>query len=142
MAFVPVPKDLSRVKTKIALNLTKRQMICFSAAAVVGIPIYLVTRGVFGNEGAVLLMIGLMLPFFFVAMYERDGQPAEKVLRNIIRARFAWPAKRPYQTENIYQYISMEGGSVENKGKSSEKASRGQYQSTEAQRGRAENSAK
>ena len=26
MAFVPVPKDLTKVKTKVALNLTKRQL--------------------------------------------------------------------------------------------------------------------
>ncbi|NSY28722.1 PrgI family protein, partial [Blautia sp. MSK.20.85] len=25
MAYVPVPKDLTKVKTKVALNLTKRQ---------------------------------------------------------------------------------------------------------------------
>ena len=34
MAYVPVPKDLSKVKTKVALNLTKRQIICFSLAGV------------------------------------------------------------------------------------------------------------
>ena len=27
MAFVPVPKDLNRVKTKVMFNLTKRQII-------------------------------------------------------------------------------------------------------------------
>ncbi len=27
MAYVPVPKDLTKVKTKVALNLTKRQLI-------------------------------------------------------------------------------------------------------------------
>ena len=30
MAFVPVPKDLSKVKTKVVLNLTRRQLISFS----------------------------------------------------------------------------------------------------------------
>ena len=34
MAYVPVPKDLTQVKTKVALNLTKRQLIFFSMAAV------------------------------------------------------------------------------------------------------------
>lgn len=38
MAYVPIPKDLSNVKTKVALNLTKRQIICFSAALAVGLP--------------------------------------------------------------------------------------------------------
>ena len=35
--YVNVPNDLSKVKTKMALNLTKRQLICFGCAAAVGI---------------------------------------------------------------------------------------------------------
>lgn len=108
MPFVPVPKDLSKVKTKIAFNLTKRQLVCFSVAAAVGIPAYIFSRKAIGNEGAVILMIGLMLPFFFLAMYEKDGQPAEKILRNFIRARFFWPRTRPYQTDNFYTYLQNE----------------------------------
>ena len=44
MPFVPVPKDLTRVKSKVAFNLTKRQLICFGGGALVGIPIYVLTR--------------------------------------------------------------------------------------------------
>jgi hypothetical protein len=72
MAYVPVPKDLSKIKTKLAFNLTKRQLVCFSSAAAVGLPAYLFSRGSIGNSAAMFLMIGLMLPFFFLAMYERD----------------------------------------------------------------------
>lgn len=106
MAYVPVPKDLTKIKTKLAFNLTKRQLICFSIAAAIGIPTYLFTRTHIGNSPALLLMIGLMLPCFFFAMYERDGLPFEKVLRNIIRARFLWPRVRPYQTPNFYAVLS------------------------------------
>ena len=102
MAYVNVPTDLSRIKTKMAFNLTKRQLICFGIAAVVGIPTYLLTRKAIGNTGAMFLMIGLMLPCFLLAMYERDGLPFEKVLRNIVRTSFLWSRTRPYQTENFY----------------------------------------
>lgn len=112
MAFVSIPRDLSRVKTKVALNLTKRQLICFSAAVAVGVPAYIFTHGAIGNNGAALLMIGLMLPLFFLAMYEKDGQPAEMILRNYIRARIAWPGKRPYKTENLYEILQKEDKSV------------------------------
>ena len=37
MAYVPVPKDLSKIKTKVAFNLTKRQIICFAAALAMGL---------------------------------------------------------------------------------------------------------
>lgn len=106
MAYVNVPNDLSKIKTKMALNLTKRQLICFSIAAVIGIPAYLLTRSAIGNTGAMLLMIGLMLPCFLIAMYERDGLPFEKVVRNIVRATFLWPRTRPYQTDNFYNYFT------------------------------------
>ena len=36
MAYVPIPKDLKRVKTKVAFNLTKRQLIGFSIAGLLG----------------------------------------------------------------------------------------------------------
>lgn len=105
MAYVPVPKDLSKIKTKLAFNLTKRQLICFSLAGFVGLPVYFFTRGAIGNSAAVLLMIGLMMPFFFFAMYERDGQPAEKLLKNRLRYKL-WPKERPYRTENLYKTMS------------------------------------
>ena len=108
MPYVPVPRDLTKVKTKVALGMTKRQLICFSVAAIIGVPTFFLTRGVIGNSPAVLLMMAVMLPAFFIAMYERDGQPAEKILRNIIRSRLIFPAKRAYKTENLYQKLAKE----------------------------------
>lgn len=108
MPYVPVPKDLTKVKTKIALNLTKRQLICFSLAAAVGVPTYLFTRTTIGNDAAVFLMIGIMLPFFFLAMYEKDGRSAEKVIISMIRQKL-WPSQRPYKTQNLYSYLEKEG---------------------------------
>ena len=101
MPYVNVPNDLSKIKTKIAFNLTRRQLICFGGAAAVGIPVYLLTRHALGGTGAMFLMIALMLPAFFMAMYERDGLPFEKVARNIIRAKFLRPGVRPYQTQRL-----------------------------------------
>ena len=108
MAYVSVPNDLSKIKSKIAFNLTKRQLICFGIAAVIGIPTYLFARSTIGNTGAMFLMIALMLPCFLMAMYERDGLPAEKVVRNIIRTKYLWPTVRPYKTENLYTQLSKQ----------------------------------
>ena len=102
MPYVNVPNDLSKIKTKLAFNLTKRQLICFGVAAAVGIPSYLLARSAIGNTAALFLMLAIMLPAFLLAMYERDGLPLEKVLRNIVRARFTRPGVRPYRTGNIY----------------------------------------
>ncbi len=122
MPFVPVPKDLNKVKTKVALGLTKRQLICFSIAAAVGLPTYFLTRTAIGNSAAMLLMIGLMLPAFFMAMYEKDGMPAEKILRNMLRSRWFFPAARPYKTENLYDYLTKEENSVATKNQAAVRA--------------------
>ena len=52
MPYVNVPNDLSKIKTKIAFNLTKRQLICFGIGAAIGVPTYLLTRQAIGNTGA------------------------------------------------------------------------------------------
>ena len=84
MAYVPVPKDLTAVKTKVLFNLTKRQLICFGSGALVGIPLFFLIKGNVGNTTAALCMMLVMLPFFLFAMYEKNGQPLEKILWNII----------------------------------------------------------
>ena len=109
MPYVNVPNDLSKIKTKLAFNLTKRQLICFGGAAAVGIPAYFLARSALGNTGAMFVMIVLMLPAFLLAMYERDGLPLEKVLRNIVRAKLTRPGARPYRTENIYAPFTGQG---------------------------------
>ena len=110
MPFVPVPKDLTRVKTKVAFNLTKRQLVCFGAGGLVGIPTYLFSPASLGNETAALLMIGLMLPFFFFGIYEKDGQPLEKILKHFVYAQFLTPKERPYQTNNLYAALMRQAG--------------------------------
>lgn len=63
MAFVPVPKDLNRVKTKVMFNLTKRQLICFSIAAAVGVPIFFLAKAHLDLSTAAMLMVVIMLIF-------------------------------------------------------------------------------
>ena len=48
-------------------------------------------------------MVLLMLPAFLFAMYEKDGQPLEEILMNIIRVKFLRPSVRKYETENYYE---------------------------------------
>ena len=99
MAYVQVPKDLAKVRSKLIFNLTPRQLICFGSAAIIGVPVYFLTRGALGSSLATMLLVALTLPFFFLAMYEKDGQPFEKVLWTMIQAKYLYPAERPYQTK-------------------------------------------
>lgn len=115
--YVNVPNDLSKIKTKIAFNLTKRQLICFGIGAAVGVPVYLLSRSAIGNTGALFVMLGIMLPAFLMAMYEKDGLPFEKVLQNILNVMFLRPGVRPYQTQNIYAPFTRKEEPIASKNK-------------------------
>ena len=108
MAYVPVPKDLSRIKTKVAFNLTKRQLIFFAAALLVGLPLFFLLKGSTGTSLAAFVMILVMLPCFLLAMYEKHGQPLETLIKNIIQTKFIRPKERPYQTENFYAVLERQ----------------------------------
>ena len=103
MAFVSVPKDLTKVKNKIIFNLTKRQLICFGIAAAVGLPFYFLSRGIIGSSNAATGMCLLMLPAFLFAMYEKDGMHLEQILSNIIRVKILRPSVRRYETVNLFE---------------------------------------
>ena len=101
-AYIPVPRDLTKVKTKVFFNLTKRQLICFSAAAIIGLPSFFLLKDLGNVSLASLGMIVIMLPLFFLAIYEKDGQPMEVIAKHFIESKFLRPKIRPYQTNNFY----------------------------------------
>ena len=108
MPYVPVPKDLTKVKNKVMFNLTKRQLICFSIGLAIGIPVYFWLRGPLGDSTAALMMILAMIPAFLFAMYEKNGQHLEVILKNLINVLFLRPKKRPYKTNNFYAVIDRQ----------------------------------
>ena len=108
MAYVPVPKDLNAIKTKVMFNLTKRQLICFGSGAAIGVPLFFLLKGSIGTSAAAICMIIVMLPCFLLAMYEKNGQPLEKILRNIIQVAFIRPKQRPYTTNNFYDVLERQ----------------------------------
>lgn len=108
MPYVTIPKDLTNVKTKVLFNLTKRQLICFSLGLLVGVPLYFATKAPLGNSSAAMLMILTMLPAFLLALYEKNGQHLEVIIRNMIRVLVLRPKKRPYKTNNFYAVIQRQ----------------------------------
>ena len=108
MAYVPVPKDLNAVKTKVMFNLTKRQILCFGSGALIGVPLFFLLKGHIGSSAAALCMMLVMLPFFLLAMYEKNGQLPEKLIRNIVQVCFLRPKQRPYRTNNFYDLLNRQ----------------------------------
>ena len=79
MAYVTVPKDLTKIKSKVMFNLTKRQLICFSAAVAIGLPLFFLVKDSVGTTTAALCMV-----------------------------KFLRPKERPYQTNNFYAALARQ----------------------------------
>ena len=107
-SYISVPRDLTKVKSKVMFNLTKRQLICFGMAAVIGVPSFFLLKSVTAVNTAVMGMMVIMMPFFFLAMYEKNGQPLEVILGHMIQAVFVRPKVRPYVTDNYYSALERQ----------------------------------
>ena len=105
MAYVNVPKDLKRVKPKIAFGLTKRQLILFGVAILIGLPLFFYLKSTLGTSLAAFGMILVMLPCFLFAMYEKNGQPLEVILKHIIKAKLIRKKIRIYQTNHKHPVL-------------------------------------
>jgi hypothetical protein len=73
--------------------------------AAFGVPLFFITRGPLGNGPAMLILFLCIAPFAFLALYEKDGQPAKKWLATIFRHKL-YPQRRLYKTQNFYGKIN------------------------------------
>ena len=130
-SYISVPRDLTKVKSKVMFNLTKRQLICFGLAALIGVPSFFLLKTVVKVNTAVMGMMVIMMPFFFLAMYEKNGQPLEVILNHMIQAVFKRPKIRPYMTDNYYAALLRQAKAekeVENIVRLSQKESTGKQE--------------
>ena len=108
-SYISIPRDRSKVKSKVLFNLTKRQLICFGSGALCGTPVFFIIKALGADiSSAVMGMMVVMIPFFLFAMYEKNGQPLEKILKQKITARFLRPKVRPYRTNNYYSCLERQ----------------------------------
>ena len=109
-SYISVPRDLSKVKTKVFMNLTKRQILCFGAGALIGVPVSFaqVQRE---SEPCCTWHDGSDAAAFLLAMYEKDGQPLEVVAKHFYEAKFKRPKTRPYKQK--YYALLVQQADVE-----------------------------
>ena len=107
-SYISVPRDLTKVKNMAIFGMTKRQLICFSIAAVIGVPTFFLMRNIAQINVAVMVMMVVMMPLFFFAMYEKNGRPLEVILSHFIQQVFIRPKKRPYKTDNYYAALERQ----------------------------------
>ena len=111
MAYVTVPKDLTKIKSKVMFNLTKRQLLCFGAAVAIGLPLFFLTKDSAGTTTAALCMVLAMLPMFLLAMYEKNGQPLEVIIRQFVASEVSSP-QRATLSDQQFLYRPCAAGAI------------------------------
>ena len=106
-SYIAVPRDLTKVKSKVFFNLTKRQLICFGCAVSIGVPAFFLLKQVVSSSTSTFLMMAIMMPFFLLAMYERNGQHLEVRMRHFVESAFLRSKKRLYKTNNPYKVLQQ-----------------------------------
>ncbi|SFE37433.1 PrgI family protein [Peptostreptococcus sp. D1] len=101
MVYVKIPKDLTKVKTKVALNMTKRQLIGFSIAGLIGFPVYMLCKNYLSTDISMIVMSIAVLPVLFATLYEKDNLPFEKHLAYILKFHKSKKI-RIYKAKSIY----------------------------------------
>lgn len=93
-----IPIDLAAVEPKRVLGLTTRQIVCFSLAALFGVPVFLFINHLTNSSS--VAMIGLVIaasPFITLLVYKRDGIPAEVILKDWLKWKRIHPQIRKYK---------------------------------------------
>lgn len=81
-SYIAVPRDLTKVKSKVMFNLTKRQLVCFSLAALIGVPSFFLLKKLGDTSFAAMGMMVLMMPMRFCVFrrYPGSSGTAERAL--------------------------------------------------------------
>jgi hypothetical protein len=105
LAYIGIPKDLNKIKSKFALGMTASQIGHILIGAARGVPLFFLARGSLGNGPAMLMLFASVAPFAFLALYEKDGMPARKWIYLMLRHKI-FPQRRVYKTQNFYSKIN------------------------------------
>lgn len=92
---VSIPKELKTIKAKLFFGLTKRQLIGFSLALGLSVPIFLILKNI-SIDLAMWSLFFVAMPILFCTMYQKNGMVAETWIKLILEYNYLYPNKRFY----------------------------------------------
>lgn len=113
--IVKIQEDVFSYESKVFGNFTKRQIVCILISLVIIIPAFVILFWTTGSiDLAAIVSTVLCSPVLMCAVYKRDGQHLEQVMKHKYRAKFVYPQKRKYVMTNLYKDIEMNQKEYEN----------------------------
>lgn len=84
--YVKIPKDLSLIKQKFIMGLTKRQAICFGIGLIMGIPAFFITKALVNNLTIAVCALGIFaFPGIACGIYNKNGMYLEEYIPRLYK---------------------------------------------------------
>ncbi|EOO22697.1 PrgI family protein [Bacillus cereus] len=111
---VSIPKELKNIKSKLFFGLTKRQLIGFSVALALGLPVFFLLKS-FSLDAALYGLFFTASPVIFATIFTKDGMPAETWIKLYLEYKYLNPQKRYFKVSKRNIKVAKERNMVNEK---------------------------
>lgn len=113
---VSIPKELKTIKSKLFFGLTKRQLIGFSIALAIGLPVFFLLKS-FSLDVALYGLFFTACPAIFATIFTKDGMPAETWIKLYLEYKYLNPQKRYFKVSKRNVKVAAERNMMNEKRK-------------------------
>ncbi|AKR13128.1 MULTISPECIES: PrgI family protein [Bacillus] len=113
---VSIPKELKTIKSKLFLGLTKRQLIGFSIALAISLPVFFLLKS-FSVDIALYGLFFTACPAIFATIFTKDGMPAETWIKLYLEYKYLNPQRRYFKVSKRNVKVAAERNMMNEKRK-------------------------
>lgn len=113
---VSIPKELKNIKSKLFFGLTKRQLIGFSIALCLALPVFFLLKKI-NTDAAMYGLFLTALPVIFGTIYTKDGMPGETWVRLFLEYKYLNPQERYFKVSKKNRKLAEERDMLNGKNK-------------------------
>lgn len=113
---VSIPKELKSIKSKLFLGLTKRQLMGFTIALALGLPVFFLLKS-FSVDVALYGLFFTACPAIFATIFTKDGMPAETWIKLYVEYKYLNPQKRYFKASKRNVKVAVERNMMNEKRK-------------------------
>lgn len=113
---VSIPKELKTIKSKLIFGLTKRQLIGFSIALGLALPVFFLLKKI-SLDAAMYGLFFMALPVIFVTIYTKDGMTGETWVKLYLEYKYLNPQRRYFKVSKTNRKLAEERNMLNGKNK-------------------------
>lgn len=113
---VSIPKELKNIKSKLFFGLTKRQLIGFTIALAISLPVFFLLKS-FSLDIALYGLFFTASPVIFATIFTKDGMPAETWIKLYVEYKYLNPQNRYFKVSKRNVKVATERNMMNEKRK-------------------------